>query len=659
MPPSTPPPSGLAHAGSRANFRVPASVGGPWRYSASRSAARRTSPDQLCVVAGANAPTTQRRIAAVLEGRFADTSLARRRSGEARRTAARRERDRRPRLRRRPAREMAALRRLRRELPRAGDRRRLPAGDRRPASAAPSTPAPTRSSSSPSSSRPWRSPSAPSLSGQSVVPRELRASVERPAFSHRERQVLHLVSQGLTNAQIAERALPLGEHDQEPPLLRLRQVRRPLPQGGRRALPRARTAEHRRPAERRARPIYPTPRRRPREHRNRTEPSCPLAATEGSRACPSSASTAADPGAVRRAARGGRADRPRRRLHPRPRAGELRAELRRLAAAPSTRSASPPARRRWSSPCAALGIGPGDEVIVPTYSFIATAEAVSAVGATPVPRRRRPEDTALITAEIVERRPDRAHALRDPGPPLRPPGRDGPAPRRSAASAGSPSSRTPARPTAPSTSGRPVGSLGDAGCFSFYPTKNLGGWGDGGAVVTSDAELAEQGAAAALPRRGHPPPPRAGHRHPPPRRPAGGDPRGQAAPPRRLEPAPPRRRATRCATALAGSDVSLPAPAARRRRPRLPPLRRPHARARRPARPPRRLRGRQRDPLPDADPPAARLRRARARPRLRCRWRSGLPRENCSLPIFPAIEDWQIAETVAAVESFEAPQQTS
>ena len=42
-------------------------------------------------------------------------------------------------------------------------------------------------------------------SGQSVVPRELRASVERPAFSHRERQVLEFVATGLTNAQIAEK----------------------------------------------------------------------------------------------------------------------------------------------------------------------------------------------------------------------------------------------------------------------------------------------------------------------------------------------------------------------------------------------------------------------------------------------------------------------
>jgi dTDP-3-amino-3,4,6-trideoxy-alpha-D-glucose transaminase len=40
--------------------------------------------------------------------------------------------------------------------------------------------------------------------------------------------------------------------------------------------------------------------------------------------------------------------------------------------------------------------------------------------------------------------------------------------------------------------GRRVGSIGDIGCFSFYPTKNLGGWGDGGAIVTGDEQIAEQ-----------------------------------------------------------------------------------------------------------------------------------------------------------------------
>ena len=136
-----------------------------------------------------------------------------------------------------------------------------------------------------------------------------------------------------------------------------------------------------------------------------------------------------------------------------------------------------------------LGIGPGDEVIVPTNSFIATAEAVSAAGATPR-LVDVDEETALVTAEIVEAaltphtrcvipvhlygrtvemRPllalCRAHGIRVV---------------EDACQAHGARYR-----------GRPAGSLGDAGCFSFYPTKNLGAWGDGGAVVTDDAELAE------------------------------------------------------------------------------------------------------------------------------------------------------------------------
>jgi dTDP-3-amino-3,4,6-trideoxy-alpha-D-glucose transaminase len=138
----------------------------------------------------------------------------------------------------------------------------------------------------------------------------------------------------------------------------------------------------------------------------------------------------------------------------------------------------------------ALGVGPGDEVIVPTYTFIATAEAVSTVGATPVLVDIDPE-TAVITAEIV------AQAL---------------TPRTRAVIPVHLFGRTvdiepivelchgreiaviedACQAHGARYRGRRVGSLADAGCFSFYPTKNLGGWGDGGALVTNDAALAEK-----------------------------------------------------------------------------------------------------------------------------------------------------------------------
>lgn len=138
----------------------------------------------------------------------------------------------------------------------------------------------------------------------------------------------------------------------------------------------------------------------------------------------------------------------------------------------------------------ALEIGAGDEVIVPTNSFIATAEAVSAVGATPRLVDVDPE-SHLLTAEIVAQHlaPNvrciiPVHlfgATVDLDPIL-----------ALAKDAGVHVVEDACQAHGARYRGQRVGSLGVIGCFSFYPTKNLGGWGDGGAVVTSVPELAER-----------------------------------------------------------------------------------------------------------------------------------------------------------------------
>jgi dTDP-3-amino-3,4,6-trideoxy-alpha-D-glucose transaminase len=138
----------------------------------------------------------------------------------------------------------------------------------------------------------------------------------------------------------------------------------------------------------------------------------------------------------------------------------------------------------------ALAIGPGDEVIVPANSFIATAEAVSAVGATPLPVDVDP-DSHLLTAEIVARNlTPRVRcvipvhlfgATVDLDPILALAGEAGIEVIEDACQAHGARYR-----------GRRVGTLGALGCFSFYPAKNLGAWGDGGAVVTSTPELADR-----------------------------------------------------------------------------------------------------------------------------------------------------------------------
>jgi dTDP-3-amino-3,4,6-trideoxy-alpha-D-glucose transaminase len=138
----------------------------------------------------------------------------------------------------------------------------------------------------------------------------------------------------------------------------------------------------------------------------------------------------------------------------------------------------------------ALEIGPGDEVIVPTNSFIATAEAVSAVGATPRLVDVDP-DSHLITAEIVAanlgprvRCVIPVHlfgATVDLNPIV-----------AIAREAGIHVIEDACQAHGARYRGRRVGTVGVLGCFSFYPTKNLGGWGDGGAVITAVPELAER-----------------------------------------------------------------------------------------------------------------------------------------------------------------------
>lgn len=138
----------------------------------------------------------------------------------------------------------------------------------------------------------------------------------------------------------------------------------------------------------------------------------------------------------------------------------------------------------------ALDIGPGDEVIVPTNSFIATAEAATWIGATVKPIDVDPE-THLITAEAVEaaigprtRCVIPVHLM---GTTV-----DIDAIVEVARDAGVRVIEDTAQAHGAFVRGQRAGTLGDLGCFSFYPTKNLGGWGDGGAVVTADAELAQR-----------------------------------------------------------------------------------------------------------------------------------------------------------------------
>ena len=134
----------------------------------------------------------------------------------------------------------------------------------------------------------------------------------------------------------------------------------------------------------------------------------------------------------------------------------------------------------------AMGVGPGDEVVVPSFTFYATAEAVPHTGATPVFCDVDP-DTLCVSADTVRAAltPRTAaviavHLFGNVAPVAEIEALGVPVLEDAAQAAGS---RTPA--------GRP-GALGAAATFSFYPSKNLAAFGDGGAITTDDAGIAER-----------------------------------------------------------------------------------------------------------------------------------------------------------------------
>lgn len=138
----------------------------------------------------------------------------------------------------------------------------------------------------------------------------------------------------------------------------------------------------------------------------------------------------------------------------------------------------------------ALGVGHGDEVVVPANTFIATAAAVVRCGA--VPRFADVDDETLLMTPLTLKAAITARTRAAIAVHLYGQMADMPALADTADDAGIFLIEDAAQAHGAEWDGRRAGSLGVAGCFSFYPAKNVGAFGDAGAVVTSDARLADR-----------------------------------------------------------------------------------------------------------------------------------------------------------------------
>jgi dTDP-4-amino-4,6-dideoxygalactose transaminase len=138
----------------------------------------------------------------------------------------------------------------------------------------------------------------------------------------------------------------------------------------------------------------------------------------------------------------------------------------------------------------ALGIGPGDEVITSTYSFFATAGCVVRVGARPVLVDIDPETFNLDPRAVEGAITPRTKAIM----PVHLYGQcaDMDEILAIASSAGVPVIEDACQSIGATYRGRQAGSFGVAGCFSFFPSKNLGAFGDGGLVTVTDAEFGKR-----------------------------------------------------------------------------------------------------------------------------------------------------------------------